>query len=302
MLRYSLLVLLGACSYGILAIFVKLAYAEGFSLGEVIGSQYLFGWFILLGITLLVSRHRVPLKQMLILFIAGTSASFTGIFYYGSLQTVPASIAIVLLFQFVWVGIIIEAVVTKTLPSREKVISVIFLLAGTFLSSGLLETSAGSFDMKGILLGLLSAVTFATYIFVSGKVAIEVPSLPRGVLLMAGALTLVMIVFPPTFIFNGAITQGLWKYGLALGTFSIVIPSIAFTIGIPKIGSGLATILGAAELPVTTIMSVFVLKEAVLSSQWSGVGLILVGIAIPQIAYTMRGRYRKHHTHKKVAA
>lgn len=37
MLRYSLLVLLGACSYGILAIFVKLAYAEGFSLGEVIG-------------------------------------------------------------------------------------------------------------------------------------------------------------------------------------------------------------------------------------------------------------------------
>ena len=75
-----LLVLLGACSYGILAIFVKLAYAEGFSLGEVIGSQYLFGWIILLAITLLFSRHRVPLKQALILFVAGTSASFTGIF------------------------------------------------------------------------------------------------------------------------------------------------------------------------------------------------------------------------------
>ena len=45
-------------------------------------------------------------------------------------------------------------------------------------------------------------------------------------------------------------------------------------------------------------MSVFVLKEAVLSSQWFGVSLILIGIAIPQIAYAMRGRYRKHHTHK----
>ncbi|EMA6343619.1 DMT family transporter [Bacillus cytotoxicus] len=302
MLRYSLFVLLGACSYGVLAIFVKFAYAEGFSLGEVIGSQYLFGWLILLSITLLFARHRVPLKQMFILFIAGTSASFTGIFYYASLQTVPASIAIILLFQFVWVGIIIEAIATKTLPSREKVISVIFLLAGTFLSSGLVEKSVGDFDMTGILLGLLSAVAFATYIFVSGKVAVEVPSLPRGVLLMAGALTLVMIVFPPTFLFNGAISQGLWKYGLGLGTFSIVIPSIAFTIGIPKIGSGLATILGAAELPVTTIMSVFVLKEAVLASQWCGVAFILIGIAIPQIAYTMRGKSRKHHTHKKVAA
>ncbi|WP_242143452.1 MULTISPECIES: DMT family transporter [unclassified Bacillus cereus group] len=302
MLRYSLFVLLGACSYGVLAIFVKFAYAEGFSLGEVIGSQYLFGWLILLSITLLFARHRVPLKQMFILFIAGTSASFTGIFYYASLQTVPASIAIILLFQFVWVGIIIEAIATKALPSREKVISVIFLLAGTFLSSGLVEKSIGDFDMTGILLGLLSAVAFATYIFVSGKVAVEVPSLPRGVLLMAGALTLVMIVFPPTFLFNGAISQGLWKYGLGLGTFSIVIPSIAFTIGIPKIGSGLATILGAAELPVTTIMSVFVLKEAVLTSQWCGVAFILIGIAIPQIAYAMRGKSRKHHTHKKVAA
>ncbi|MGR5985278.1 EamA family transporter [Bacillus cytotoxicus] len=300
MLRYSLLVLLGACSYGVLAIFVKFAYAEGFSLGEVVGSQYLFGWLILLSITLLFARHHVPLKQMFILFIAGTSASFTGIFYYASLQTVPASIAIILLFQFVWVGIIIEAIATKTLPSREKVISVIFLLTGTFLSSGLVEKSIGDFDITGILLGLLSAVAFATYIFVSGKVAVEVPSLPRGVLLMAGALTLVMIVFPPTFLFNGAISQGLWKYGLGLGTFSIVIPSIAFTIGIPKIGSGLATILGATELPVTTIMSVFVLKEAVLASQWFGVAFILIGIAIPQIAYTIRGKSRKHHTHKKV--
>ena len=74
----------------------------------------------MLTITLLFSRHRVPLKQALLLFVAGTSASFTGIFYYASLKTVPASIAIILLFQFVWVGIIIEAVATKTLPSREK--------------------------------------------------------------------------------------------------------------------------------------------------------------------------------------
>lgn len=302
MLRYSLLVLLGACSYGILAIFVKFAYSEGFSLGEVIGSQYLFGWIILLSITLLFSRHRVPFKQAIILFIAGTSASLTGIFYYGSLQTVPASIAIVLLFQFVWIGIIIEAVATKTFPSKEKIISVIFLLVGTFLSSGLFEQSAGSFDMKGIFFGLISAVAFAFYIFVSGKVAVEIPSLPRGVTLMAGALTLVMIAFPPTFLYNGALADGLWKYGLGLGIFSIVIPSIAFTIGIPKIGSGLATILGAAELPVTTILSVFLLKEAVLTSQWLGVTLILIGIAIPQIAFALRGKYTKQPVREKMAA
>ena len=95
----------------------------------------------------------------------------------------------------------------------------------------------------------------------SGKVAVEVPSLPRGVLFNGWCFNFSNYRIPSTFIFNGAISEGLWKYGLGLGTFSIVIPSIAFTIGIPKIGSGLATILGAAELPVTTIMSVFVLKS-----------------------------------------
>jgi hypothetical protein len=41
-LKYSLLVLIGACSYGILSTIMKFAYAEGFHINEVIGSQYFF--------------------------------------------------------------------------------------------------------------------------------------------------------------------------------------------------------------------------------------------------------------------
>ncbi|QDX94103.1 DMT family transporter [Brevibacillus laterosporus] len=293
MFRYSFLVLLGACSIGVLAIFVKLAYRNGFTLGEVIGSQYLVGWLLLLLLTLLFFRHRVPLKQALVLFFAGTSASLTGICYYGALQTsIPASICIVLLFQFVWIGIIIEMISTKTLPSKEKVISVLFLLVGTALSSGLLEQSFHNLEIKGIILGLLSAISFACYIFVSGKVAVDIPAFPRSVLLITGALVLILIVFPPTFIYDGALGKGLWKYGIALGTFSIVIPSIAFSIGIPKIGSGLATILATAELPVTVILSVLILKEAVFFSQWIGVLLIFIGIAIPQLFHFTARAYK----------
>lgn len=38
MFCYFFLVLLGVCSYGILVIFVKFVYVEGFLFGEVIGS------------------------------------------------------------------------------------------------------------------------------------------------------------------------------------------------------------------------------------------------------------------------
>ncbi len=89
MFRYSFLVLAGACSIGVLAIFVKFAYQMGFTLGEVIGSQYLTGWLLLLVLTLLFFRQRVPLKKAIVLFFAGTSASFTGICYYAACKRSP---------------------------------------------------------------------------------------------------------------------------------------------------------------------------------------------------------------------
>src|SRR5690625_7783182 len=47
MLRYAVIVLAGACSFGVMSTFVKLAYSNGYSLGEVAGAQYLFGILIL---------------------------------------------------------------------------------------------------------------------------------------------------------------------------------------------------------------------------------------------------------------
>lgn len=59
--------------------------------------------------------------------------------------------------------------------------------------------------MIGIILGLLFVVIFVIYIFVSGKVVVEVFLLLCGVFLMIGVLILVMIVFLLIFIFNGVI-------------------------------------------------------------------------------------------------
>ena len=47
MLKGILLVFLGACSFGILSTFVKLAYHEGYTLGDVTGAQAFFGAVIL---------------------------------------------------------------------------------------------------------------------------------------------------------------------------------------------------------------------------------------------------------------
>ena len=104
----------------------------------------------------------------------------------------------------------------------------------------------------------------------------------------AGAGLLLMICFSLSFLYNGYMSAGLWKYGVLLGLFGSAIPIIAFAIGSPKTGSGLATILGGAELPTAIIASIIVLKEFVSLIQWSGVVIILIGISISPLHQFMR--------------
>ncbi|GIO98406.1 multidrug transporter [Paenibacillus lautus] len=282
-LKYALLVFLGACSYGSLSTIVKLGMNDGFRMQQLVGSQYFFGWCMLLLLVLLFSRKKLGLKLAFSLLGAGITISLTGIFYGFAVEELPASIAIVLLFQFTWIGVILEAVVDRKFPSREKCISMIILLIGTILAGGILEPSVGGITAKGVIFGLMSAVSFALYIFVSGRVATQVPAVNKSLYMTTSAMIIILIVFSPSFIYDGAIAEGLWKFGLPLGLLGIVIPVLFFSIGVPKLGSGLGAILGAAELPAAVVASVLVLHEEVSVLRWVGIIVVLLGIATPQL-------------------
>ncbi|MGG4093560.1 EamA family transporter [Paenibacillus lautus] len=283
LLKYALLVFLGACSYGSLSTIIKLGMNDGFKMQQLVGAQYFFGWCMLLLLVLLFSRKKLGLKLALSLLGAGITISLTGIFYGYAVEELPASIAIVLLFQFTWIGVILEAVVDRKFPSREKCISMIILLIGTILAGGILEPSVGGITAKGVIFGLMSAVSFALYIFVSGRVATQVPAVNKSLYMTTSAMIIILIVFSPSFIYDGAIAAGLWKFGLPLGLLGIVIPVLFFSIGVPKLGSGLGAILGAAELPAAVVASVLILHEEVSLLRWVGIIVVLLGIATPQL-------------------
>lgn len=283
MLRYLLLVLLGSCSYGMLSTFVKLAYREGFTVNEVINGQYFFGWCMLLILVVFFSRKRIPMKKVWLLAAAGSNASLTGVFYGLSLETLSASVAVVVLFQFTWMGIVMESWIERQFPSAEKWIALLLLLTGTILASGIYGEHLDEVSIKGILYGLLAAVTFALFIRFSGSVVTDEPPILRSFWMMTGAVLLLWLVFSPSFLYNGSIPAGLWKYGLILGLLGIILPVVCFSIGVPKVGSGLSTILGAMELPTAVMASVFILKEEVPILQWLGIIIIFAGMAVPQM-------------------
>ncbi|KAA0566870.1 EamA family transporter [Bacillus sp. CH30_1T] len=273
----SLCVLIGASSYGIHASVVKLGFAEGYSVSDVTGIQYLFGVAMLFLAFLFTKKIRMTKTHWVSLFGGGILLSF-------SLHEVPASIAVVMLFQFTWIGVLIESIYLKKFPSNKKLLSVVFLWMGTLLAGGVIssERFRWSENGMGILFGFFAAITFALFIFFSGKVAKEVPTIQKSMMITLGGLLVVLIAFRPSFIQEPVQIVEMADFGLLVGIFGSIFPVVFFAIGTPHLDSSLSTIVGAAELPTAILAAMWILHEQVVLLQFIGILLILIGIAIPQ--------------------
>ncbi len=282
---------IGAGLFGFTPVFVKLNFAAGYSISQLIVAQLIIATIILWLLTFFKKRQfTINKKQVISLMIAGTFNGITGIFYYTSMQYVPASIAIILLFQFVWVGVLYEWVLDKRKPSIPTIISVILTLIGVFFAANIITGDIAKLPVIGLVFGLLSAFTYAGFILVSGRVATQIDPLLRAPLMITGSLILVLFIFRPTFLFTETVFQSYWLYGLGGALFGAVLPPLCFSIGAPHLSSSLATILGSIELPVAVVAASILLSEAVSFLQWIGIILILVAISFNEIRLLFRQR------------
>ncbi|GAE30811.1 EamA family transporter [Alkalihalobacillus hemicellulosilyticus] len=279
---YSLLVFLGGCCFGLLSTFVKLAYTNGFTLAQVTGLQFLFGLLLIWVFVPFVKKDQLTNSLKTKVFLSGLPMGLTGVFYYQSLQTIDASIAIILLFQFVWIGSLLEWFIDRKKPNQLRIMAIGTCMIGSILAGGFFMSSL-ELTWYGTIWGLLAAMSFSAFIYLSGKVAQTVPAIQKSAWLTAGGFVVVFIIFLPTYIREGFPLEtmiAVAPYGLFLGLFGVLLPPLLFSIGMPKVGGGLGTILSSSELPVAILMSTIILKETVSVVQWIGVVIILVGIAL----------------------
>ncbi|MDC0706698.1 hypothetical protein [Priestia sp. AB] len=140
-----------------------------------------------------------------------------------------------------------QYVFTKEAPSRKSFISTIIILLGSVLASGFLQKGI-IFSFAGISWGMLAAVSFALFIYISGNTTIPVHPIYKSAIMTTGASLLIFISLPPVFLINDALTDGLFMYGLLTGFFGSL-----------------------------------VLHATVTFLQWIGVIIILGGIAYPNV-------------------
>jgi len=307
-LKGVFLVGLGATSYGMLATFVKMAYGEGYTTAEVTCSQFLFG---IIGILIINAFQRQRNKNTAVkatkknrtqLMIAGTSTGLTSIFYYLAVKfDIPVSIAIVLLMQTVWIGVLLEMFLEKKLPSTIKIIAVVIVLIGTILATNLINSNV-ELNPLGLFFGMLAAASFTTTMFTANSIATEISSAQRSLYMLLGGGIMVLLfalitqilpnqseslnealgVFSTAKDFNFSIFL---KWGIVLSLFGTIIPPMLLNAGFPHTGIGLGSIVSSLELPVSVLMAYFLLHEQVLLVQWIGILLIIMAIVIMNVNF-----------------
>ena len=286
-LKGVFLVGIGATSYGMLATFVKIAYGEGFTTPEVTIAQFVYGITGMLLINMFQKAKKgndvvkASKKNIFQLMLAGTSLGMTSIFYYLAVKYIPVSIAIVLLMQTVWMGVLFEMILEKKRPSTQKIVSVIIVLIGTALATNLIESNV-ELDWRGIVLGLLAATSFTTTMFTANHIATHISSAQRSLFMLLGGAVIVtgFAIATQTAPFNFEIFM---KWGIILALFGTIIPPLLFNAGFPLTGIGLGSIVSALELPISVLMAYFLLNENVTIVQWFGIVLIILAIVIMNV-------------------
>lgn len=286
-LKGVILVGLGASSYGMLATFVKLAYQENYTTAEVTISQFIYG---ILGMLLInafqkstskTAVEKATPKNIFQLMLAGTSLGMTSVFYYLCVRYIDVSIAIVLLMQTVWMGVLLEWFLEKRKPSTQKTIAVLIVLLGTILATNILNSKV-NIDWRGIFWGLLAAASFTTTMFTANRIALGISSAQRSLYMLLGGAVIVLgfALFTQNTPFNFDIFL---KWGIFLALFGTIIPPILMNAGFPITGIGLGSIVSALELPVSVLMAYIILSEKVIFIQWIGIILIIIAIIIMNI-------------------
>jgi drug/metabolite transporter (DMT)-like permease len=280
-------VFIGGSSYGLMATTYKLAYGAGFSWHQVVASQVWFGLSAFVAACIVSAGFgtkwsKLTRREIVQLIALGALSCATSILYCFAMTVLPVSVALTLLFQFTWIGLVIQMIATKSAPKITEAAAAGVIVVGTFFASGVYQTGLiGSYSLVGLACAFAAAITCALFVALSGRVKSRCSVFQRGVFISLGACVASISICPDYF--SSGIIGGITPFGLVLGIFGIFLPVFFFSLGTPHLSEGVSTIMAASELPAGLVVSMLVLGDHVEAVQWVGVAVILAGVMLSQI-------------------
>jgi drug/metabolite transporter (DMT)-like permease len=276
--------LASGAAFGAMAIFGKLAYDEGATVGTLLAVRFglaalVFWAMVLAGGAAREVRalSRRDLGTALALGACGYALQ-AGCFF-AALTRIDASLLSLVLYTYP--AIVAAAAVAL---GRERIdarrITALALASGGL---GLVVAGAGTgaLDAVGAGLGLLAACTYTTYILVSEGVAGRVrPTVLSAIVCTGATVSLTAGGALLGELRPGALTAAGWGWLVCLGAVSTVAAISLFFAGLRRVGPTAASILSTVEPVVTVVLAALVFGEVLGPVQLLGGALVIAAVPV----------------------
>jgi drug/metabolite transporter (DMT)-like permease len=280
----SLICLASAVAFGAMAIFGKLAYDEGATVGTLLAVRFLLAaalfWLLVAGTGAARHLRALSLRDVgTALALGGVGYSAQAGAYFAALKRLDASLLSLLLYTFPAMVTVAAIALGRERANRRTAAALVLASAG--LTLVLAGAAAGALEPLGTALGISAAVVYSTYVLTSATVAERIGPLVLSALVCTGAAT--------TLTLGGAAGGDLhpgdvsaagfgWLAGIAV--VSTVGAVSLFFAGLQRVGPTTASILSTAE-PLTTVGLAFLaFGESLSPVQLAGGALVLGAVLV----------------------
>jgi drug/metabolite transporter (DMT)-like permease len=276
--------LASAAAFGAMAVFGKLAYDGGATVGTLLATRFALAaalfWMLLLASGAAAGVRALPGRDVavaLALGACGYAAQAGG--YFAALERMDASLLSLILYTFPAIVTVAAIVLGRERADRRRLIALVLSSAGLALVIG--GAGTGTLDPLGTALALFAAVVYSAYILVSDGVAARMdPRLLSALVCTGAAVTLTLGSGLLGALRPGEVTIAGWSWLACLAVVSTVGAITLFFAGLRRVGPSTASILSTAEPLVTVLLALLVFGEVLGLVQVLGGALVLGGVLV----------------------
>ena len=284
-----LLVLASAAAFGAMGVFGTLAYDEGANVGTLLSARFVIAallWWALLLVTrpsLRVGRRDALLA--LALGALGYAGQAGG--YFTALERMDASLLSLLVYCYPAIIAVAAVALGRERVEARRVAALLLTSGGLVLI--LAGAGTGAVDPLGTVLGIATALVYATYILSSEGVSTRVEPQVLATFVCTGAGAMLFGVTLASGQWQPAEVSAMgWLWMTCIAVISTVAAVALFFAGLRRVGPTTTAILSTAEPLVTVVLVMLVFGDVLGPLQILGGALMLAGVLALQVRVARR--------------
>lgn len=271
------------------AIFIKQAYALSPAVDATVLMALRMGcalpFFLLISWFTRKSYAEIKTSDWVLLIISGLLGYYLASWLdFLGLMYISASLERIILFLYPTLTVLASSVIYKQPLSLKTICAIILSYGGTIIVM-LQEQSGTAHDSNfwlGASLVFASAIAFAAYLLMTPKLMHKFGSWHFNGLALSiaciGTLVHFFIAIPAPLQLLQSLPAGVFGYGLAIGFFVTVLPTLLLMQSILRLGPGRSAMIASIGPILTILLAVAFLGEQLNAVQWFGCALNIAGV------------------------